>query len=376
MQEEGRTQEHHPPIGRTGRQAALFARRKQEKLRRKIKQKQPAHYQRVVLFWWFHAVLRIAQELFSGKSADFPKIFSKADYNFQATPASTTETETPMTNQPFMTLEQIDAAAQYIRSHTQHRPSIALILGSGLGGLADSLQQADVIPYSAIPHWPRSTVEGHAGRLVIGTLDQHTILVMQGRIHFYEGYSMSQVTFPIRVMQRLGIEILVVTNAAGAINPDYAPGDLMLITDNLNLIGMMGFNPLVGPNLEAFGVRFPDMSQTYDRALMDLARQAARENGILLHEGVYAGLSGPSFESPADLRFLRAVGADAVGMSTVPEVIVARHGGTRVLGISGISNKANLDGNTPTSHEEVLEAGRVMVPKLQTVLRGVLARLT
>lgn len=280
-----------------------------------------------------------------------------------------------MTNQPFMTLEQIDAATQYIRSQTQHRPSIALILGSGLGGLADSLQQADVIPYNEIPHWPRSTVEGHAGRLVIGTLDRHTVLVMQGRIHFYEGYSMSQVTFPIRVMQRLAIEILVVTNAAGAINPEYAPGDLMLITDNLNLIGMMGFNPLVGPNLEEFGVRFPDMSQTYDRALMELARQAARESGILLHEGVYVGLSGPSFESPADLRFLRAVGADAVGMSTVPEVIVARHGGTRVLGISGISNKANLDGNTPTSHEEVLEAGRVMVPKLQTVLRGVLARL-
>ncbi len=149
------------------------------------------------------------------------------------------------------------------------------------------------------------------------------------------------------------------TNAAGAINPEYTPGDLMLITDNLNLIGMMGFNPLVGPNLDEFGVRFPDMSQTYDRALMELARQAARESGILLHEGVYVGLSGPSFESPADLRFLRAAGADAVGMSTVPEVIVARHGGTRVLGISGISNKANLDGNTPTSHEEVLEAGRV-----------------
>lgn len=280
-----------------------------------------------------------------------------------------------MTNQPFMTLEQMDAAAEAVRSRTQHRPTIALILGSGLGGLADSIENADIIPFSEIPHWPTSTVWGHAGRLVIGELEKQVVMVMQGRVHFYEGYSMSQVTFPVRVMQRMGIEMLVVTNAAGAINPDYAPGDLMLITDNLNLIGMMGFNPLVGPNIEELGVRFPDMSQTYDRALLELARQAARERSVLLHEGVYVGLSGPSFESPADLRFLRAVGADAVGMSTVPEVIVARHGGMRVLGISGISNKANLDGNTITSHEEVLEAGKVMVPKLESVLRGVLNKL-
>ncbi|MCS6992801.1 MAG: purine-nucleoside phosphorylase [Anaerolineales bacterium] len=280
-----------------------------------------------------------------------------------------------MTNQPFMTLEQMDAAADFVRAHSRHRPRIALILGSGLGGLADSVQNADVISYHDIPHWPQSTVEGHAGRLVVGELENHTVLVMQGRIHFYEGYSMSQVTFPIRVMQRLGIQILVVTNAAGAINPAYAPGDLMLITDNLNLIGMMGFNPLIGPNLDELGLRFPDMSQAYDRALMELARQAARERGILLHEGVYVGLSGPSFESPADLRFLRAAGSDAVGMSTVPEVIVARHGGMRVLGISGISNKANLDGNTTTSHEEVLEAGRVMVPKIEGILRGMLQHL-
>lgn len=198
---------------------------------------------------------------------------------------------------------------------------------------------------------------------------------MQGRIHFYEGYSMSQVTLPIRVMQRLGLETLVVTNAAGAIHPDFIPGDLMLITDNLNLVGMMGFNPLIGPNMDELGPRFPDMSQSYDRVLNDTARQASRETGIPLREGVYAGLSGPSFESPADLRFLRAVGADAVGMSTVPEVIVARHGGLRVLGISGISNKANLDGNTVTSHEEVLEAGRVMVPKLEQLLRSILRKL-
>ena len=280
-----------------------------------------------------------------------------------------------MTDQPFITLEQIDEVASIIRGRTNYQPKIALILGSGLGGLADSIQNPDLIPFNTLPYWSHSTAPGHIGRLVVGQLEGQTIMVMQGRIHFYEGYSMSQVTLPIRVMQRLGIEILVVTNAAGAINPDFMPGDLMLMTDNLNLIGMMGFNPLIGPNQDEFGPRFPDMSQAYDRKLCDIARQAAKECEIDLREGVYAGLSGPSFESPADLRFLRVIGADAVGMSTVPEVIVARHGGTRVLGISGISNKANLDGNTATSHEEVLEAGKLMVPKLEKILRGVLRKI-
>jgi purine-nucleoside phosphorylase len=176
-------------------------------------------------------------------------------------------------------------------------------------------------------------------------------------------------------MQRLGVEILIVTNAAGAIHPDFEPGDVMLITDNLNIAGMSGLNPLIGPNLDSLGPRFPDMSQSYDRELCALARQVAGKAGIPLQEGVYAGLSGPSFESPADLRFLRVAGADAVGMSTVPEVIVARHAGTRVLGFSGISNKANLDGDTVTSHEEVLEAGKLLVPKLNGLIRGVLAAL-
>lgn len=274
-----------------------------------------------------------------------------------------------------MTLEQMDEAAEAIRRRTKYQPRVALILGSGLGGLADSVEAADVIPYQDLPHWPQSTVWGHAGRLVIGRLENQPVLVMQGRVHFYEGYSMSQVTFPVRVMQRLGVEILVVTNAAGAINPEYMPGDLMLITDNLNMVSMAGFNPLIGPNIDKLGVRFPDMSQAYDRQLMDMARKYVRDNGLLLREGVYVGLSGPSFESPADLRFLRTAGSDAVGMSTVPEVIVARHGGTRVLGISGISNKANLDGDTTTSHEEVLEAGKLMVPKLEAILRGVLRQL-
>lgn len=280
-----------------------------------------------------------------------------------------------MNNQPFVTLKEIDEVVVAVRARTKYQPKIGLILGSGLGGLADSIQNPDLIAFNDLPHWPRATAPGHVGRLVIGELENQSVLVMQGRIHFYEGYSMSQVTLPIRVMQRLGIEILVVTNAAGAINPDYVTGDLMLITDNLNLVGMLGFNPLIGPNLDELGPRFPDMSQAYDRKLSELARQAAKDTGIPLREGVYAGLSGPSFEGPADLRCLRTLGADAVGMSTVPEVIVARHGGTRVLGISGISNKANLDGNTPTSHKEVLEAGILMVPKLAKILCAVLRKI-
>lgn len=275
----------------------------------------------------------------------------------------------------FMTLEQIDAAAEFLRPRIGIQPRFGLILGSGLNPLAESVENAVRIPYREIPHWPPSTVEGHEGRLVCGFLEGQPIMVMQGRIHFYEGYSMSQVTFPIRVMQRLGIEILIVTNAAGAINPDFVPGDVMLITDHINLIGMGGANPLVGPNLDAFGIRFPDMSQAYDRALQALARQVAMQEGIHLREGVYVSLAGPSFETPAELRFLRLIGADAVGMSTVPEVIVARHGGTRVLGFSGISNKANLDGSTITSHVEVMEAGRVLTPKIERLVRGVLRAL-
>jgi purine-nucleoside phosphorylase len=277
--------------------------------------------------------------------------------------------------QRHFTLEQIDEVAQAVRARTSYQPRVALILGSGLNDLADSVQKADSISFADLPYFPVSTVQGHAGRIVIGQLEGQVVFVMQGRIHFYEGYSMAEVTLPVRVMQRLGISTLIVTNAAGGINPEFQPGDVMLITDNLNLIAMMGANPLIGPNLDELGPRFPDMSQAYDRQLCDLARQIARENNILLREGVYAGLSGPSFETPADLRFLRAVGADAVGMSTVPEVIVARHGNMRVLGFSGISNKANLDGSTITTHEEVIQAGKVITPKMETIIRGVLRRL-
>lgn len=275
----------------------------------------------------------------------------------------------------FITLPEIDAVADSIRPRLPFQPRVGIILGSGLGALADAVINPTVIPYGEIPSWPVSTVIGHQGRLVVGRLQGQPVLVMQGRVHYYEGYSMAQVTLPVRVMQRLGVEILIVTNAAGGVNPSFAPGDLMLITDHINLIGMAGPNPLRGPNIDELGVRFPDMSRAYDRELNELARQVARQAGIDLKEGVYVGLSGPTFETPADLRFLRLIGVDAVGMSTVPEVTVARHGGTRVLGISGISNKANLDGETITTHEEVLDAGEQIVPKLISMIQGILGGL-
>lgn len=271
--------------------------------------------------------------------------------------------------------EVIDRAASAIRSRAALKPRVGMILGSGLGGLADSIADATVVPYAEIPGWPVPTVEGHAGRLLLGTLEGVPVAVMQGRVHFYEGIPMPYVGLPVRVLQVMGIESLIVTNAAGAVHPDFAPGDIMLITDHINLLGMAGVSPLRGPNLDRFGPRFPDMSQAYDRRLMDLARAEARSEGLALREGVYICLAGPAFESPADLRFLRGIGVDAVGMSTVPEVIVARHGGTRVLGLSGISNKANLDGNTETTHAEVLAAGHVIVPRLTALIRGILRRM-
>jgi purine-nucleoside phosphorylase len=275
----------------------------------------------------------------------------------------------------FITLQEIDQAVEAIHRKTSHKPIVGLILGSGLGDMANLVEQADYVPYAEIPNWPVSTVQGHQGRLVIGTLEGACVIVQQGRSHFYEGYSMSHVTLPVRVMQRMGVKTLIVTNAAGAVNPAYEPGEVMLIVDHISLAGMTGFNPLRGPNIDEIGTRFPDMSQPYDRELMDLARRVAAENNISLQEGVYIALSGPSFETPADLRFLRAIGADAVGMSTVPEVTIARHGDMRVLGFSGISNKANLDGGTPTTHEEVLQAGQIILPALKTVIQGVLRQL-
>lgn len=272
-------------------------------------------------------------------------------------------------------LSRIDQLTEIIRQQIDLQPLIGLILGSGLGPLAEAVEAPTTIPYASLPAFPVATVEGHASRFIFGRLESQPVMVMQGRVHYYEGYSMAEVTLPIRIMQRLGVEVLIVTNAAGAVNPIFEPGDVMLITDHLNLIGMAGLSPLRGPNLDQLGPRFPDMGRAYDRQLSSLARQVAADNGLTLREGVYACLAGPSFETPADLRFLRLAGVDAVGMSTVPEVTIARHGGTRVLGLSGVSNKANLDGNTLTTHAEVLAAGRMIVPRLEILVRGLLRRL-
>jgi len=277
----------------------------------------------------------------------------------------------------FLTRREFDEAANFIRDRIHHKPQVGLILGSGLSLVAEEVEEADIVPYAEIPHFCVSTVEGHVGRLTVGRLAGQAVMVMQGRSHYYEGYSMQRVTLPVRVMQILGIHTLFVTNAAGGINPSFGPGDLMLITDHINLVGMVGLNPLHGPNLDEFGPRFPDMSQVYDPSLQAIARRVASSLGFALQEGVYICLAGPSFETPADIRFLRAIGADAVGMSTVPEVMVARHGGIRVMGVSGISNIAiaHPDEGRRTTHGEVLEAGKVIVPKLTALLKGVLREL-
>lgn len=277
----------------------------------------------------------------------------------------------------FFAMSHFEAAAAAVREWVELQPRVGLILGSGLNPLAGAVEGDVYIPYKEIPHFPATTIEGHSGRLVIGRLEDQAVAVMQGRAHYYEGHSMAEVTFPVRVMQVLGIEVLIVTNAAGGLNQEFRVGDVMLIADHINLVGMSGPNPLRGPNLDEFGPRFPDMSEPYDLHLRMLAKQAAVEADVPLQEGVYIGLAGPSFETRADLRFLRLIGADAVGMSTVPEVTVARHGGTRVLGLSGISNIASVE-DAPaveTSHEEVLEAGRMLVPKMETIIRGVLRAL-
>ncbi len=274
----------------------------------------------------------------------------------------------------FFSYPHFEAAAATIRDATDITPKVGLILGSGLSPLAEGLEESVSFPYGELPHFPESTVAGHAGRLVLGYLEDRPVVVMQGRAHYYEGYSMAEITFPVRVMQVLGVEMLIVTNAAGGLNPEFRPGDVMLITDHINLIGMAGLNPLRGPNVDELGPRFPDMSDAYDARLREVAGQVAMEQGLPFHEGVYICLAGPSYETMADLRFLRIIGASAVGMSTVPEVTVARHGRTRVLGLSGITNVLPVEGGpvVETTHEEVLEAGRKLTPRLEALIRGVL----
>jgi purine-nucleoside phosphorylase len=271
-----------------------------------------------------------------------------------------------------------DQAAQLIRARTSLSAQVGIVLGSGLGGLADALDERVAIPYEDIPGWPRSTVPGHGGQLVIGRLEGVPVVTQKGRAHFYEGYGLDQVTFPIRVMKRLGVETVILTNAAGGINPAFAVGDVMLLHDHINFVGLAGHNPLVGPNDESFGVRFVPMTNTYDRDLRILAQAAAADAGLTLHQGVYVCVAGPVFETPAEIRMLRLLGADAVGMSTVHEVIAARHAGMRVLAFSGITNKAidSVDSDSEPNHLEVMDVGdRVLKPKLTQIVCGVLRAL-
>ncbi|MGD8330026.1 MAG: purine-nucleoside phosphorylase [Acidobacteriota bacterium] len=251
-------------------------------------------------------------------------------------------------------LERIEEAARAVRERSSATPRIALVLGSGLGAFADTLEGADRIDYRDIPHWPASTVEGHSGRLVIGRRGDAVLAVMQGRVHLYEGYSPWQVVFPLRVLERLGCRSLLVTNAAGAINRNFAAGDLMLISDHINL---QGTNACIGDNLDALGPRFFDMTYAYDGAYRNLARRAAARRGLELREGVYVAVLGPSYETPAEIRMLADMGADAVGMSTVPEVVAANHMGMRVVGISCLSNMAAGVLDQPLDHREVMQTG-------------------
>ncbi len=275
-----------------------------------------------------------------------------------------------------LTRAEIDEAAQYIASRSSVSPKVGLILGSGLASLATEVTQPTVIPYSDIPHFALSTVEGHPGELFLGQLEGCPIMVMRGRVHYYEGYTMPQVTFPTRVMWALGVKVLIITNAAGGLNPAFHAGDVMLITDHIGLVNMVGLNPLHGPNDPQVGPRFPDMTQVYDPALRELALQAAADLDIPLRQGVYLMQAGPCFETPAELRFVRLIGADAVGMSTVPEATVARHAGIRVLGFSGISNVVNMEpSDVEVTHEEVLEAGKTLVAKLTPLIKEILRRL-
>lgn len=274
----------------------------------------------------------------------------------------------------------IDAAVSMIEERGVSRPRVAIITGSGLGPLADEVAGAARIPYGTIPHFPRSTVAGHSGELVLGALAGQPVVVMKGRLHFYEGHAPDAVTFPVRVMHALGAETLIVTNAAGGINPDFAVGDLMLIRDHLFFPGLAGWNPLRGPNDAALGPRFPSTLGAYSRALRALAHQVAGRQGLTLRQGVYAMVAGPSFETPAEIRFLRLVGADAVGMSTAPEVIVARHAGMRVLGLSLITNRAIEDSDADplegeAGHEEVLAAAQAAVPRLTGLVREIVRAL-
>ncbi|MBZ5534454.1 MAG: purine-nucleoside phosphorylase [Acidobacteriia bacterium] len=268
--------------------------------------------------------------------------------------------------------DKVQTAVEFLRHRSGLRPRIAVVLGSGLGAFADQIANRQVVPYPEIPHFPRSTVQGHSGNLVLGEVGKVPVAVMQGRVHYYEGYSMQEVTFPTKVLARLGIRRLIFTNAAGGINKRFKPGRLMIIEDHLNL---QSTNPLLGPNEDRFGLRFFDMSEAYDPRMRKVASAAARKLTLSVHRGIYAGLTGPSYETPAEIRMLRTLGADAVGMSTVPEVIVANHMGVKCLGISCITNMAAGVIKQKVNHEEVMLMGERVKGDFIRLLRAIIPRL-
>lgn len=266
-------------------------------------------------------------------------------------------------------MKQYREAECYIRSQLNEIPDIGLVLGSGLGTLADQIVNPTIIDYKDIPNFPISTVEGHAGRLVIGQLEGKNVIAMQGRFHYYEGYTMQEVTFPIRVMKLIGVQKLILTNAAGGLTENLMAGSLMLITDHINFTGD---NPLIGPNVDEFGPRFPDMSEAYNKALVKLAKEVAEKEGIELEEGIYAGVSGPNYFSKAELRMLIRLGANAIGMSTVPEAMVAGHASMKVIGISCITDSANPDKMHSPTHEEIVKVAEQMRPKFIQLIKGII----
>jgi len=268
--------------------------------------------------------------------------------------------------------EQINETVEFLNSQTQLKPEIGIILGTGLGALADDIEKDAVIPYDKIPNFPLSTVEFHAGKLIFGKLNGKKVVAMQGRFHYYEGYTMKQITFPVRVMKQLGVETLLISNACGGINSNMKPGDIMLIEDHINLLGD---NPLIGENDPRLGPRFPDMSEPYDRELIKLAEELAEDINVDIHKGVYAAMTGPNLETAAEYKFLRIIGADVIGMSTIPEDIVAVHSGMRVLGVSVITDACVPEELKPANIEEIIRISKEAEPKLTRLMREVVANL-
>jgi len=268
--------------------------------------------------------------------------------------------------------QRLAETIDFIKSRIKEAPYIGLLTGTGLGDSAESMAIETTIRYADIPHFPISTVQTHIGRLLSGSMNACPVIAMQGRFHLYEGYRPVEVTFPIRVMQQLGVKILIVSNAAGGLNPDFKPGDIMLITDHINLTGT---NPLIGPNEDSWGPRFPDMTRAYDEALIAAAESIANASGVHLQKGIYVGLTGPSLETPSEVKFLQTIGAEAVGFSTVQEVIAAVHAGIRVLGLSTITNVHNPEDPVPATVEEIIEVARGATPLLETIMKGIAEKI-